>query len=277
MRIHLPAKRLLKIPGTGSPPAPRADTSLLMPTSYLVTPVPTKRSPSAIETGRFVAQIPLRGADVEPVRCGQLAVPQNGSSEAHPAALRYYIPFRACLLQGRPPPTGTRRSTGGRPPAARMPLIRSAVDIGSPFVMKYALPANGAPGAKRSPANTWAAAALSTYTESIRLGRFPSRAKLPRLSLRPESAAPGAGSPGPQIRCGRKATVAKFESFAPRTCRSRDGLGLGIVGKKSLRVRNRLVHALLVRAVEGSRWANSCRRAARRPSFGTQPRHSPCP
>ena len=68
---------------------------------------------------------------------------------------------------------GNRRVTGGRPAAARIALVISLAGRGSPWLMKYALPAQADPGASRSPAARCASAALSTYTVSMSLSLLP--------------------------------------------------------------------------------------------------------
>ena len=57
-------------------------------------------------------------------------------------------------------------------------------------------------------------------------------------------------SPGPQIKCGRSEIVARLPPLASRTICSALRLGAGIGGLEIRRIRNRLVDALHVSAVE---------------------------
>ena len=112
--------------------------------------------------------------------------------------------------------TRTAFVTGATPANPSTLLMNSQSSTGSPLLMKYALPVGGAPGASLSAAHRWASAALSMYVTSTVSGRTPMRRSLPALA-RVRMRGIRCGSPGPQTRCGRSATVANSGPFAAST------------------------------------------------------------
>ena len=113
------------------------------------------------------------------------------------------------------------RVSGGSPPAARMALTTSRTGRGSPELMKYARPEHGAPGASASSAQQVRARRVVDVGRVDHGVAAADEAQPARRGRGRGCAAASWVSPGPQIRCGRSATVASASSAAREHQRAR--------------------------------------------------------
>ena len=127
----------------------------------LLKPLRQALKPLRNRHARSVTQVPLCRRNVKPV--GGAELPHHKSRQQVVRTGCETASRSVSIVQAAANATGTGivAVTGSTPAAARMPLTRSHVSIGSSLLTKYAFPAQGAPGCRASSALICASAALS--------------------------------------------------------------------------------------------------------------------